>query len=140
MNKTTKIIIVAIIAFIAGGLYFAYHSYDDCSIGYDYEWDVIPYYYDTDGVHYPSQGNKFVNAYITEVNTGKGKVLAFPNCYSLLTEDGNRYEWITGTTDRGELYGGEVAHIITTFEIPKSVNKVAIVWNLVSVNATLVEL
>ncbi len=29
MNKTTKIIIVAIIAFIAGGLYFAYHSYDE---------------------------------------------------------------------------------------------------------------
>lgn len=67
-------------------------------------------------------------------------MLAFPNCYSLLTEDGNRYEWITGTTDCGELYGGEVAHIITTFEIPKSVNKVAIVWNLVSVNATLFEL
>lgn len=57
-----------------------------------------------------------------------------------MTEDGNRYEWITGTTDRGELYGGEVAYIITTFEIPKSVNKVAIIWNLVSVNATLVEL
>ncbi len=141
MQKTTKIIlIVAILAFAAGGWY-VYNIYSHESISYDYRYEMRSYYRDVDNnIHYASSGNVFVYAYITEINTGYKAVNALPNCYSFISSDGITYEWTTGNTDSMKLNRGETAHIISIYEVPSSVKYGAVVCNMYWVDSKLVEL
>ena len=140
MEKNTKILVlVAILAFAAGGWY-VYSLSDDASISYDYVWERHSYFKDSDGnTHYASSGNVYAYAYITEINTGHKEVLALPNCYTFVAE-GVEYEWTTDTTDFTRIRQGETAHILTIYEIPSSVTKGSVVWNMYWIDAQLVDL
>ena len=131
MDRRYAVGIILIVALLGGW----YLLHEDLSVDYSYTLGTVPYYTDGSGVHYPSQGCVFVNAYITETSTGDGTVLALPNCYSLETESGGRYDWKTGTTDRSQLRHGETAHIVTTYEVPSASERMRVVWNMSTVRA-----
>ena len=141
MQKNTKIIIiVAILAFAAGGWY-VYDIYNDASISYDYQYEMRSYYKDVDGnIHHPSSGNVYVYVYITQINTGHKTVLALPNCYNFITPDGQEYEWTTCVTEQTHLKKGETTHILSIYEVPSTVTRGAVVFNMIGVDAKLVEI
>ncbi len=141
MQKTTKIILVVVILAFAAGGWYAYTIYNDESISYDYRYEMRSYYKDADGIiHYPSSGNIYVYAYITEINTGHKTVLALPNSYNFVTPDGKEYEWTSGVTDQMHLRKGETAHIVSIYEVPSTVTRGAVICNMTWVDAKLVEL
>ena len=137
MQKKTIWIIVAVVtvAFVSMWGYNMLHA-NDIEMEYQYDFYYIASYKDVDGnTHYPSSGMTFIRADIYESNVSNNTILGLPNCYTLVADDGTKYEWTTGNTDCEHIPKGGSANIIVIYEVPKTVQKYYIDWNLVSVNA-----
>ncbi len=131
MDNTTKTVIIVIVAVLAGAWLYHVYSSTQTYVQYDYTLYSYDYYQDDEGeYHYPESGNRYLYAYVTEIAVGTGSALATPNCYSFIDTDYNRYELTAGHTDMFMLDGGEITHLLVIFEVPKSVTKGAVVWNV----------
>ncbi len=135
-KKTIWIIVgVAAVAFVAIWGYNMSHA-NDIDLEYEYDFYYISSFKDTNGnMHYPQSGMAFIRADIYESNVSNREVLGLPNCYTLVAEDGTKYEWETGYTDCMHIPKGGSANIITIFEVPNKTQKYYVEWNAINYNA-----